>query len=90
MVIILLCFLSFATLLAAGTTDPGIIPRQYDNKGGEAYNIYKEQLEKQDARLKFYINKKALAKKMEQKDFTKNYKKTSKVEHEGGDSIDEN
>jgi hypothetical protein len=35
LVLILLCFLSFATLLAAGMTDPGIIPRQYDNKNGE-------------------------------------------------------
>lgn len=34
-IIIILCFISFATLLAAGMTDPGIIPRQYDPKPGE-------------------------------------------------------
>lgn len=89
-VISLLCFVSFATLLAAGTTDPGIIPRQYDNKAGEQYpQVYKEQLEKEDARKKYLINKKLLAKKMDQRDFTKNYRNTSKVDHEGGDSIDD-
>jgi hypothetical protein len=39
--------------------------------------------------LKFLINKKVLAKKMDQRDFTKSYKQSSKVEHEGGDSMDD-
>ena len=47
-----------------------------------------EQKEKQDARLKFLIDKKRLAKKMDQRDFTKNYRNTSKVDHEGGDSAE--
>ena len=64
-IIALVCFIDVMFLLIAATTEPGVIPRDQDPFESLA-NVpfaYKQMLLKNEAKRKFFINKKVLAKR---------------------------
>ena len=54
-------FISLYLLLKASTTDPGIIPRKNDNSEN-IEKSYKEMIDQQDNKQKYFINRKLLQK----------------------------